>query len=610
MAASLSRTAVWLLSISILLSLRIESWAGPKPDTAGTKPQVLYLHTEFLPYKGTGDNSNSNRLSREIVRQALLVAAHDGMGLQTCDETLQELPPDDAEVVQLLLTERSTRDGKWHIKLTKFVEGQDLDAARALWEKTHESSSSSTELYADIIPKLEIDTRGVFIEALKTAGFHAAKIAQTESQQGPPSAGLNRLLLVPDFITQFGAVRAAHQAIAARGETPELLSVLARGYANLAILTHHHWNSATEVFTARSWLYGQRMVAADARSSFALWNRAYAWALGGSFHDALTDVERIEKLPTSGVDASRSDHEWWKLIQPFASSNRAETKKVGADIKELNPWSAYLYFELCNFARYPEWMYQAAHEVGGSCPTAYGVFDELASHGQLLGVVRMGRAAAPKAFAHFVPITLGNVPGLPTEIRDLLPTDAAKQAELLKLVNDPNPGDEFSAVPVFFADKLRERSRKQAEGDLSWSALASLLEEEQFVEAALSMKVATNATETSLKGAVDSLLPLVKNHRYATYIESFTLGNVRDPVQLFNFFGNMVVRDPRENMYPMFYQIGNLKDSQGTPIGPALMESAGRNFTLPDIVEFLFPLGPGAIRTDPVAGSRLCERVA
>ena len=101
-----------------------ELWAGPKPDTAGTKPQVLYLHTEFLPYKGTGDNSNSNRLSREIVRQALLVAAHDGMGLQTCDETLQELPPDDAEVVQLLLTERSTRDGKWHIKLTKFVEGQ------------------------------------------------------------------------------------------------------------------------------------------------------------------------------------------------------------------------------------------------------------------------------------------------------------------------------------------------------------------------------------------------------------------------------------------------------------------------------------------------------
>ena len=82
---------------------------------------------------------------------------------------------------------------------------------------------------------------------------------------------------------------------------------------------------------------------------------------------------RIEKLPTSGVDASRSDHEWWKLIQPFASSNRAETKKVGADIKELNPWSAYLYFELCNFARYPEWMYQAAHEVGGSCPTAYEI---------------------------------------------------------------------------------------------------------------------------------------------------------------------------------------------------------------------------------------------
>ena len=71
----------------------------------------------------------------------------------------------------------------------------------------------------------------------------------------------------------------------------------------------------------------------------------------------------------------------------------------------------------------------------------------------------MGASVAPKAFAHFVPITLGNVPGLPTEIRDLLPTDAAKQAELLKLVNDPNPGDEFSAVPVFRRQASRALSQ-------------------------------------------------------------------------------------------------------------------------------------------------------
>ena len=394
-------------------------------------------------------------------------------------------------------------------------------------------------------------------------------------------------------------MRAAHQAIRTGGETSEWLGVLARGYANLATLTHHHWSSSTEVFTARAWLYGQRMAAANTDDSFALAHRAYAWALGGCFQNALADIERIDNLPAapaaaSNKDAPSTDRQWLKLIRAFTSCDRGETWLVGKDNKDFKPWAAYLQFELANFARYPQWMYQAAGEVGPICPTAYKTFDELAHHGQQLGVVRTGAGAAPSAFGHFLPLTLANLPDLPSEIRALVPNDAAKQAEVLKQANDPEPKDAFSPLPGFLAEKLRERSRQKLDGDLSWSALATLLEEEQFVEVANFMLVATNATETPLQSLVDSVLPLVKKHRFASYVESFTLGGVRDPGRLFELFGKMPVHDPRWNMYPMFARIGYLKDSKGA-IGPRLMEEAGRNFTLPDIVEFLFPAGPGAV---------------
>jgi tetratricopeptide (TPR) repeat protein len=609
--------------------------AGCASQVVDPRPQVLYLHTEFLPYKLRNDPDLSNRLNREIVRQALLVAARDGLGVQTCDETLQETPPDDAHVVHLTVTERCGRDGKWHIALSKFAEEKDAGASKPVWEKTYDCDKATTKIYADAIPKLEADSRGELIEALKTAGLHPEKhtptsdpkeqaaskepgekkdqkeqVAKDGEKDAKPSVTPNKvreLLLTPDFVSQFGAVRAAHQAIQSGGETPEWLGVLARGYANLATLTHHHWSSATEVFTARAWLYGQRMAATKADDSFALANRAYAWALGGSFQNALADFDRIDKLPAAPAaapaaaaskDAPSDDRQWLKLARAFVSCDRGETWQVGKDIKDLKPWAAYLQFELVNFARYPDWMYQSMSEVGPTCPTAYKAFDELAHHGQQLGVVRMGASTAPSAFGHFLPLTLANLPNLPAEIRALVPTDKAKQAEVLKQIEDPDPNDGFSPLPGAVAEKLRERSRQKLEGDLSWSALATLLEEEQFVEVANFMVVATNATETPLQGLVDSVLPLVKKHRFANYIESFTLGSVRDPGRLGQLFGKMPVRDPRWNMYPMFSRIGYLKDAQGS-IGMRLMTEANRNFTLPDIVEFLFPVSSGATVKEP-----------
>ena len=87
-------------------------------------------------------------------------------------------------------------------------------------------------MYGDIIPQLEADSRGVFLDALRAAGFQGEK-PQLRTPQ-PPDEAIEDLLGKVDFVAQYGAVRAAHQAISAHGETPEWLGDLVRGYANLA----------------------------------------------------------------------------------------------------------------------------------------------------------------------------------------------------------------------------------------------------------------------------------------------------------------------------------------------------------------------------------------
>ena len=264
--------------------------------SGSTTPVVLHLHTEFLPYERLNEDDLHYRLGRELVRQAFLLAARDELALMTCDETLHETPPLNAKVVDLMLIERVNSSGMWRLSLIVPKEGQNIHKTKPLWTKSFKSAVGGVRVYGFLAPKLEEYSRGDFVEALRLAGLEGKK--PTIGKSTPPSDEIEKALFEVDFITQFGAVRSAHQAIATHGETPERLSVLVRGYANLAMLTQHQWNSSSEVFTARGWLYAQRMYANKKARDLAIWNRAYAWALGGTLQHALEDLERLERRQT------------------------------------------------------------------------------------------------------------------------------------------------------------------------------------------------------------------------------------------------------------------------------------------------------------------------
>lgn len=599
-----------LLSIALLQPQRV---AASETTPAAAAP-TLYLRTEFLPYKQVAPNELPYRLGRELVRQALLIAARDEMRLHTRDATLHEALPNDGKTVEVLPIERANLDGKWSLKLVPWEEGVEPHDAEPAWSTTYDYEPSGTKMYADVVPKLEADSRGAFIEGLQAAGVEPAAAndpakpsdettAEKKKQLAATLKSIDADLAKVDFIAQFAAVRNAHAAIAKFGESPALLECLVRGYANLAMLTHHQWNTSSEVFTARAWLYAQRLVVATDESERALWHRAYAWALGGALHHALADIERIDALhkkpkeeQTETAEASADKEaqlaaarpEWADLVVAYARCDRAAVSDFGSEHDSWNPWAVQLHFQLTDALRYSPWMLRAAQQAAETCPAAYGVYASLAHHGGSLGATRTGAYWGPAAWRRFSAASLAAIPDLPAEVKEILPTDRDKQQALRDRLEDPNPNDMFSPGPNFIAGELRRVSEASDDGEPSWSALAFLMEDEQFIEAALLLYVGLNATESNMEAEVDAILPIVKDHRYAPFIESFRVNARVDTEQANEILSKIVVEDPRRNMSPLFQRAWHAVTPTGENIGGYNDHHAHRNFTYPGMLEAVF----------------------
>ena len=90
-----SKLAGFLLTFSwcLLVGWNVEHVIAEEVDP---KPQVVYLHTEFLPYK-PDKNNRPTQLGRELARQAFIIACEEELGVAVRDESLDEaIPSDDA----------------------------------------------------------------------------------------------------------------------------------------------------------------------------------------------------------------------------------------------------------------------------------------------------------------------------------------------------------------------------------------------------------------------------------------------------------------------------------------------------------------------------------
>ena len=184
---------------------------------------------------------------------------------------------------------------------------------------------------------------------------------------------------------------------------------------------------------------------------------------------------------------------------------------------------------------------------------------------------------------------LAPVPDLPNSIKQLIENRTEQSANAKASVEGSSRL--FSDLPCSLARQLRMVSEQTVESGIPWSALAGLLEEEQFIEVAHYIVDARNAIERSLAADVEAAMPLIHNHRYAPYISSFRYNLADQSYQAQELLGTVKIVDPRMSMRYMLHFLENSVGPDRQSIGRAAVLHAHRNFTVPGLFEYMMPYG-------------------
>lgn len=536
---------------------------GDIPTTLVSTPRsssVLCLNTDFFTTTGSLDEQCS-RLHRELVRQAILIAARDGLGLSTRDATLQEPFPNEVTEGGDVLRLKLTTDGLDALSLRLSTERDERSNPSRAWGHSLPLSTDCFSTYIELLGTLEPLSRHEFVEALRGLGFSGE--ARSPNKDNEPPEAVEKLLCQMNFVSQYAAVRAAHAAIKKDGESAAWLGVLARGYANLALMTHHHWWSDSDAFAARALLYAERMVQTTGeQKSIARAHRAYVRAMVGMHAAALEELKQIEILQ-SQQESPEKLPAWCALIDPYCKFKRQEWPAAVPDDGDLSQLKQRLtleqYIVLCD----ERLLFEAARQALRVCPEAYEGYDALAVLVSPLAVKRIGANYGPAAMGSLLPDRVATLPELPKEVEKDIDPD---QRPLLETQGDPNPNDPFSALPSVLArDLIAATARGDETGEPSWAVLGELIEEEEFVQAANYTRVLTDATESSLAKYVEAILPLIKGHRYSRYVESYSVNMYREPAKYEEIIGDMEFVEPNGYMAPMLARVWGANDEKGQP---------------------------------------------
>ncbi len=525
---------------------------------ADARRHTLALSTEYTSYPKLG-TAIVGQLVRELGRQALLIAARDELGIATRDQTLGELKTlsNDNGTLRLLPEVRSHWREPSQLSLLP-VDVQGNVTRNPAWQTTNPASNLDVAtLYPKLAKAWEQSSRQELVEGLRKAGLDGKVRPPNRSNQ--PSEEVQQLLGTMNFISQFRAVRLAHQAIAERGASAEWLEVLARGYAHLCSLTAHHWTSGQEAFAARALLYAERCGAIGGDERRTGWLRAYVLAIIGAHGSALTQIENL----AGGDDAPR----WSLVIEPFCRFERGQLRAVGEKHEDLKPLSNWLAVCHGQFYGTAPSFHAVAQECLKESPDAYGVYRHLVILNPSLSDQRFGGYMGPAALSRFVPQKLLEIEDLPDSLQDQL-RNTQQLEDVSNELPDALSTDPFTPVPRFVFEKLREADRADVKRqEPSWSAIADLIEEEQFVMAASYCVAMQNAVESSHKEAVEGLLPLIDGHPFQMFIATYALSRDEARDGCIKMLANLEIPEPRHNMYHMLWRAANVPTKTKQTLG-------------------------------------------
>jgi tetratricopeptide (TPR) repeat protein len=430
---------------------------------------------------------------RELARQALGVAAREEFGLRVRDAALGDVAPAALPGDRQFRVRRVPSPGPWAV-----VAGLP-GTEHQFWAGSlvgHQYLGSPDEYLAGH----ERLSRGFFAKCLAGAGF-AAKPNRTSDAPVPAEA--QKALGQMRETDQFAAVRMLHDEIRAKGESDALVAGLARGYANLALLTEFHWGSAPYAFRARGLLYAQRLVARAPNSAEARRLRAYAAALAGWHALALRDLTEARKLAAAGPPSPTPA--WAVAIDHYVHFDLAKLRAARAESD--TSLLRVLEFLVIEAPEAEAATIRAGRALLDAEPECYLVHDAMCRVG---GVAHLHRATltGPAVFTRRLATRVGEMPDLPATVRDALRREAVE------------PG-------VYAA--LRRAGGTADRGEPSWAALGGLLQDIRFTQAAHRLSFVTDFLALDPQEEAAGFAALLDGHRLLPFIESYTFDHRRDP---------------------------------------------------------------------------------
>jgi hypothetical protein len=463
-------------------------------------------------------------LPRELVRQAVLIAARDELGLQTRDEVIDDYglqaagePAPAAEVTS------SIRDQVWHAEVRTAGKGE---AGRLCSDQTRCSNEHIVDLLK-LTVAAEALSRQEFPKALKDLGLKGTPNDRKESTDPALPRFVEARLSSLGYSQHLVAIRDVHEAIRTKGETPAALGALVRGYAQLGVLTEFLWNPAHKAFKARALLYAQRLVARSPDRPWGLWHRAFALALVGRPRDAQVDLESAKKLAAGSKDVPP----WLELIDAFAhcDTKRLEGRKGPGE--NLAALLRMLTFE------YPAgWAInvQTSRAVLQLDPLCFRAADVMCDS-QGVRTQHVSTVIGPQALERFFPEDLASLQALPASSKDGLEAEVPIRglALLLQKAGDPD----------------------RDSGEPSWAVLAHLIRETQFVQTWRRIHFMKRQWGVEVDEFWNQARPDVAAHRYRAFLETYALPPQESAQSFRQLAEHIDLSDVEVTARPMVYQL-------------------------------------------------------
>ena len=435
-------------------------------------------------------------MGRELLRQAVLLTAREQMGWFTRDATLGEPMPRGERAVVL---EAKTVVGPDAAQLV--LRGVPGDAP---WQLSSALKPQAPKhVLVRLLPVAERWSRRQLPDALRKLDLGAGSRPRAFDGNAQESGGLPETIAKPlrrmSVLSQYTAVRRAHERMRASGSSPALLGALVRGYANLGQLTRFHWNGSGPALSSRALLYAQRMVALHGETRFSLAHRAYAYALAGLQRWALADLEAAKE---DGGAAQR----WAGVVGSYCRHEADALKQVSGDWK---PLALYLRFALAEHDRLDRRIIEWGRAALGAQRDCFRVVDRLSDvAGVSLGhrITTYGPRALPwAAWTH-----LANNGEVPEPVKDALPVPTGRRQSFRT----------WQLRPV--SQTLTKVSRDKAHvAEPSWALLGRFITEINFVQAKRRLAFMSDQWAVSVDDTVKRILPSVRGHRYRDVIEAY-----------------------------------------------------------------------------------------